>query len=80
MKYSPLFLFDNFVLTTKSFKEGYLMVKINFNIQTSRKFRFIIGISMCIFVQYIQEKRVENLKKKVIDQNIKLKFIQELEI
>jgi hypothetical protein len=35
---------------------------------------------MCIFVQYIQEKRVENLKKKVIDQNIKLKFIQELEI
>jgi hypothetical protein len=28
MKYSPLFLFDNFVLSTKKFREGYLLVNI----------------------------------------------------
>ncbi len=39
-----------------------------------------MGISFCIFLQYVQEKKVESLKYNVIDQNRKLKLIQELEI
>ena len=28
MKYSPLFLFENFTMSTRKFREGYLLVKI----------------------------------------------------
>jgi hypothetical protein len=38
MKYSPLFLFDNFVLSTKKFREGYLLV----NIKHTKFYNFIL--------------------------------------
>jgi hypothetical protein len=33
-----------------------------------------------VFIQYVQEQRVEQLKEEIIVQNRKLKVIQELEI
>jgi hypothetical protein len=39
-----------------------------------------MGLTFVIFLQYVQEKRVERLKLIVIDQNRKLKMLKELEI
>jgi hypothetical protein len=42
--------------------------------------RFIVGIMSAVGIQYIFEKRVEQLKEQVVEQNKKLQLLKELEI
>ena len=41
---------------------------------------FIVGIMSAVGIQYIFEKRVEQLKEQVVEQNKKLQLLKELEI
>lgn len=72
MKYSPLFLFENFIFSTKSYKDSYLF--------KNRKVRLFGGVLFVIYIQYAQDTKNNQLKIKIAEENKRLRIIKQLEI